>query len=60
MFCMNYLFVGFIVQKLSSTLSVWKSTYFIGHILIMMPILVLDVAGYGKNIQRLAKSEKDK
>jgi hypothetical protein len=52
MFCMNYLFIGFIVRDISSTFAVWKSVYFIGHIIIAIPLLLLDVFGLGKVVKR--------
>jgi hypothetical protein len=51
MFCMNYLFIGFIVRDISSSFAAWKSMYFIGHFIILAPLILLDVLGLGKVIK---------
>jgi hypothetical protein len=50
MFCLNYLFVGFIVRDISSSFAVWKNVYFVGHFIIIIP-LILDAFGLGKFIK---------
>jgi hypothetical protein len=52
MFCMNYLFIGFIVRDIGSTFAVWRSVYFIGHLIIVLPLLLLDVFGLGKVVKK--------
>ncbi|KAJ3348943.1 lysophospholipid acyltransferase [Kappamyces sp. JEL0680] len=43
MFCMNYLFLCFIVRRMDASYQAWQSIYFAGHVLFLAPIFLLDV-----------------
>jgi hypothetical protein len=63
MFSLNYLVVSFILKSLHVSFVAWKSMYFLGHVLVLVPLLLLDTFQlkeickkyHGKNV-----SEKQK
>jgi hypothetical protein len=48
MFALNYLVVSFILRRLDYVWEAWTSIYFSGHVMLILPFLVLETLGLGK------------
>ena len=51
LFCLNYLFLCFVVRRMDLSFQAWNHLYFLGHALFLLPIVLLDVFGLKKFIK---------
>jgi lysophospholipid acyltransferase len=60
MFFLNYLVVAFILKDASVSLSAWKSVYFLGHMMVFVPIILLQMLGLSRILKQYHKTEEKK
>ena len=52
MYCMNTLFVCFLVRRLDISLAAWREMYFFGLILFITPVILLEGFGLKRYLVR--------
>ena len=52
MFCLNYLVVSFILRRADYVYEAWSSVYFVGHVIMIVPFVLLKVLGLSKAVSK--------